>query len=346
LALYRLLDAEKSSLATYEFAAIITTLVLGTVAEWGLNLYLTRQVARDKRAIDETFGTALALRLGLAALVIPASALIVLIYNQLWSANLIDNRFDTLGLLVILVLAATALPGAVSGAVTAVFLATERPIIPAVVGLMTNIASALLKLAALVLGFGVLGVAGAALVATCGSALVFSALFFSYFGRPQLHLSRTMAQAMLRAGFPLMLNALLLAVFFRFDVTIIQAFRTAEELTAYTAAYKYVALTQILPPIVINAIFPLFARQAVENRPAAVGGAAGRRGNHDFSALTYDAVWRWRVCRYRRCCVAAVDLVFAAQLHQRCNAVRSDCAGSSQNDYASVWFSRAVQSWL
>ncbi len=270
LALYRLLDEQKLALATYEFAAIVVTLVLGTIAEWGLNIYLTSQVARDKRAIGETFGTALAIRLAFAALVIPATALIVLIYNQLGSANLIANGFDTQGLTVMLVLAATALPGAISGAVTAVFLATEQPIVPAVVGLMTNIVSALLKLAALLFGFGVLGVAGAALAATCASALMFAVLFFRYFGKPQIHVSPTMGLTMLRAGFPLMLNALLLAVFFRFDVTVIRAFRAPEEFTAYTAAYKYVSLTQILPPIVINAIFPLFARQAVADRPGLV----------------------------------------------------------------------------
>jgi O-antigen/teichoic acid export membrane protein len=270
LALYRLLDTQKGALATYEFAAIVVTLVLGTIAEWGLNLYLTSQVARDKRAIGETFGTALALRLGLAALVIPATLLIVLVYNQLSSARVINNRFDAEGLMVMLVLAATALPGAISGAVTAVFLATERPIVPAVVGLMTNIISAMLKLGALLLGFGVLGVAAAALTATCASSLAFAVLFVRYFGKPQFQISRTMGLAMLRAGFPLMLNALLLAVFFRFDITVIRAFRAAEEFTAYTAAYKYVSLTQILPPIVINAIFPLFARQAVDNRPGLV----------------------------------------------------------------------------
>lgn len=266
--LFNMLARSQSALASYEFAALMTTLVLATVAEWGLNIYLTREVARDPAAIRASFGTALAIRAGLALLVIPASLVIVLGYNSLAAADLVRNGIDRQGLWLMVLLGCTVLPSAFSGAVTALFLATERPIIPAVVGLLTNVLSALLKVAALVAGFGVIGVAWAALAATIGSTALFAALLVRFFGWPGLRFDRAQAWTMLRAGFPLMLNALLLAVFFRFDVTIIKAYRLDAEYNAYAAAYKYVGLTQILPPIVINAIFPLFARQAIGDRQA------------------------------------------------------------------------------
>ncbi len=265
LVLYRMIAP--TVIADFVFAAFVTTMLLGTIAEWGLNMYLTREVARETNAIERTFGTALLIRFVLAALVLPVSALIVLAYNGLQTAGLIEYGFDRQGLLLMLILASTVLPGAFSAAVSALFMATERPIVPAVVNLLTNIVSTLLKIGALVLGWGILGVGWAALVATVASAALFGVLLLRTWGWPRLRFDRELALTMARAGWPLMLNSLLLAVFFRFDVAIIKAAR-AVDLAAYDAAYKYITLTQILPPIVINAVFPMFARQAATDRVA------------------------------------------------------------------------------
>jgi O-antigen/teichoic acid export membrane protein len=264
--LFNVLAQQQAGLANYDFAALITTLLLATIAEWGLNIWLTREVARDPEAIRRTFGTTLVIRFAFAALVIPLSLLIVLGYNQLNAVGVIANGLDAQAALLMVLLGATVLPGALSAAVTALFLATERPIVPAVVGLLTNIVSALFKVAALVFGTGVIGVAWAALGATLLSALMFGVLLWRSFGWPGLRFDRDLAVRMLRAGFPLMLNALLLAVFFRFDIAIIRAYLGPIEQNAYATAYRYIGLTQILPPIVINAIFPMFARQAVNDR--------------------------------------------------------------------------------
>lgn len=268
MVLYLILADQPAAIKNYEFAALITTLLLATVAEWGLNIYLTREVARDPGAMERTFGTTLLLRFGLALLVIPASLLFVLGFNGLAAAEILRNGIDQQGLWLMVLLACTVLPGAFSAAVTALFLATERPIIPAVVGLLTNVFSALLKTAALLLGLGVIGVAWGAVLATVLTTAIFAWLLLRFFGWPGLRFDPRLARTLLRNGFPLMLNGLLLAVFFRFDQAIINGYLTAEDSIAYSAAYKYVGLTQILPPIVINAIFPLFARQAVGDRAA------------------------------------------------------------------------------
>ncbi len=263
LVLYRILP--ETEIGDFVFAAFVTTMLLATIAEWGLNMYLTREVAREADAIERTFGTALLMRFGLAALVIPVSLLIAQSYNGLQAAGLIEYGFDRQGVWLMLILASTVVPGAFSAAVSALFMATERPIVPSVVNLLTNILSALLKIGALVLGWGLLGVAWAALLATIVSMALFGVLLLRTWGWPRLRFDSALAVTMLRAGWPLMLNSLLLAVFFRFDVAIIKAVR-AQELAAYDAAYKYITLTQILPPIVINAVFPLFARQAATDR--------------------------------------------------------------------------------
>src|SRR3712207_3888152 len=71
---YRLLA--KDAAGEYELAALLVTLYLGTISEWGLGILLTRELARDRRAITSTFGTALLLRLGLAIMALPLALVI------------------------------------------------------------------------------------------------------------------------------------------------------------------------------------------------------------------------------------------------------------------------------
>jgi O-antigen/teichoic acid export membrane protein len=69
-----------------------------------------------------------------------------------------------------------------------------------------------------------------------------------------------------RSGFPLLLNSLLLTVFFRFDAVILRAVAGDAVLGLYDAAYKVIAMTQIIPPYVVGALFPLLAQRAAHQR--------------------------------------------------------------------------------
>jgi O-antigen/teichoic acid export membrane protein len=65
---------------------------------------------------------------------------------------------------------------------------------------------------------------------------------------------------------PLLLNSLLMTVFFRFDAIILRSVAGDTVLGLYDAAYKVVSLTQIIPPYVVGALFPLLAHRAVHDR--------------------------------------------------------------------------------
>jgi O-antigen/teichoic acid export membrane protein len=60
----------------------------------------------------------------------------------------------------------------------------------------------------------------------------------------------------------LLLNSLLLTVFFRFDAVILRSVAGDAVLGLYDAAYKVIAMTQIIPPYVVGALFPLLAQRA------------------------------------------------------------------------------------
>ncbi len=268
--LYRLVAPE--STGNYEFAALLVTLYLGTISEWGLGILLTREVARDREAIRTSFGTALLVRIALSVVSIPVAALIVASYDWLYAQGTIANAISTEGATLIWILVLTLVPSSVGSAVTSVYFATERPIIPALANLLNNVVSAGLRLGALLLGFGVVGVAWGALSATVINAAVFAWLLRRDFGWPGWNWDRSMARLLLAAAFPLMLNSLLVGVFFRFDTFIINAFQGTAAVAVYGAAYKIAPFALILPPIVVNALFPRFSRQAVDDRAGLLRG--------------------------------------------------------------------------
>jgi O-antigen/teichoic acid export membrane protein len=250
----------------YEFAALLVTLYLGTISEWGLGVLLTREVARDRAAIRQSFGTALLIRIGLSLLSIPIAGLIVATYDWLYAQGTIANTISSEGALLIGILVLTLAPSAVGSSVTSVYFATERPIVPAIANLLNNAISAALRLGALVLGWGVIGVAWGALVATVLNAGIFVWLLRRDFGWPGWSWDAGMARLLLSAAFPLMLNSLLVGVFFRFDTFIINAFQGSAAVAVYGAAYKIAPFALIIPPIVVNALFPRFSRQAMDDR--------------------------------------------------------------------------------
>ncbi len=262
--LYRFVAPE--TLGAYDFAAIVVTLYLMTLAEWGMNALTMRDIAVRRDEAEQIMRSVLRLRLRLALLALPLAALIVLAYAGLAALHIVEHGLSRETQMIIGLLSLTLFPSAFSGTVTALFQAFERHEVPAVLNLLTNIGSALLRVGALALGWGVVGVAGGAL----GGSLISGMLFFVALRRafPNLRLrgSHGALRPLLSEGWPLLVNSLLINVFFRFDTLIIQAFQGAAALATYNVAYKYVNLTQIIPPVVVNAIFPLLSRRAVNDR--------------------------------------------------------------------------------
>lgn len=263
--LYRFV--QQNAIGAYEFAGLLVVQYLGTFADWGLTVLTTRDVARDHTQAPLYFRTTLRLRVRFTLLSIPLAALVILSYNSFAAAGIIANGLDSRTITLIAVLVLTLLPTALSSAGTALFQATERLEVPAFINLLTNIGSAALRVGALALGFGIVGVAvGALLGAIIGAALFGWALHRLFDSALTLTGPTLPARSLLNEGWPLLLNSLLIGVFFRFDVFIINAFQGEATVAIYNTAYKYINLTQILPPIVVNAVFPLLSRRAASDR--------------------------------------------------------------------------------
>jgi O-antigen/teichoic acid export membrane protein len=266
---YRVLGAEANGVLGNYFLAGIILLYTSTISEWGLGTFLTREVARERNAYHEVnaiFHRTLALRLTISLALFVPVAVVVIVYVSLFHLTIE-------GAWAVAILTLSLLPGAFSGACTSILYAYERMSLPAVIGIGTSMLNVALGLGALLLGWGVIGLAGAALAATCVTSLVFLSIMRRNFPgldvRPSfssLRLDRSSALPLLKAGWPLMLNALLVGLFFRIDQFIVQPVLGGQGVEQYQAAYSFINFVLLITPAVTLALFPRMARHAVNDR--------------------------------------------------------------------------------
>ena len=268
LVLYDVLGA--TQIGPYDLAALFVVQFLGTCTDFGLGVLLTREVAKDRAAAPRLFGVTLALRLLLVGATIPLILLLIGGYAAIGASGF-GTALSPLGQTVIWILALTLIPSAFSNAVTALYNANERMEVPALLELFTAIVSNIARVAVLALGLGVLGLAWVAVVVTTLVALVYLGLQMRDFFAPRIRWDWPFMRLLLPTALPLMLNNLLTAIFFRFDIFIVRAFGAgnADTLVAqYNQAYKIIGIAMIVPPVITFAVFPTLARRGAGNRAA------------------------------------------------------------------------------
>jgi O-antigen/teichoic acid export membrane protein len=257
-----------SPFGQYLFASLVW-LYANTITDWGLGTWLTRELAAHRgdhtpEQARRLFAQTLGLRLALSLLaLLPLGAL------ALSAAGRATFQITDQGTGAILLLGLALIPGAFAGSVTALYNAYERMGPPAAVQVVSVITTTVLGIAALLLGLGAPGLAAAALISTCGQAPIFDRLMRRDFFAPALALDPAAARAVLTTTFPLMLNSLLVTIFFRFDQPIIQSYHP-DQVPVYEAAYKVINVTQIIAPSVVLALFPGMARAALSDRGALI----------------------------------------------------------------------------
>ncbi len=126
---------------------------------FGLNLFLTREVARNRDRARHIFINTSAMRIGLSLIGVPL-LLAFLAIRQ----TTVTPPIDPAALIAILLLYVGLLPGSLSTGLTAVYYAFERAEVPAAVATAASINKVVLGLLALLAGFGIIGLAGVSIV--------------------------------------------------------------------------------------------------------------------------------------------------------------------------------------
>ena len=231
------------------------------LTNFGLNTLLTREVSRDHSQANRYLVNTSILRLRLAGLSAPLVLLVILVWSGVFTLTP-----ETA--VVVVLLAIAQLPSSLSYGLTAVFYSYEKAEYPAAISVVTVLLKVALGVPALLLGWGIVGLAAISVIVNLFTLLILSRLSFRLFFRPHREGDPALRRAMLRESFPLMLNHLLATLFFKIDVPLLQWLQGSTVVGLYSAAYKWVDALNIIPAYSTIALFPVMSRQADEDKAA------------------------------------------------------------------------------
>lgn len=242
----------------YYFAIVVVGFV-EIFTNFGLNLLLVREVAKDRTQANRYLSNTALLRLILWGAALPLLGLFVL-FRQL-TQPLDGPTLVALGLLTL-----ALVPANISAALSSLFTAYEEMEVPAAITTVTTLLKVSLGTLALLLGYGFVGLAGVAVAVNVVTALIFLRLVTRRFFRPRLEFDPAFVGGMVGVAAPLMLNHLLQTVFFKIDVVVLDQYWPEAVVGWYSTAYKWIDALLIIPAYFTMAIFPLMSRRAQDDR--------------------------------------------------------------------------------
>jgi O-antigen/teichoic acid export membrane protein len=241
------------------YFAIVVVGFYEIFTNFGLNLLLTREVAKDRSQANRYLSNTALLRLILWGLALPI-LLIYLLARQLFSP------LDTDTILAVALFTLALVPGNLSAALSSLFTAYERMEVPAAIATVTTLLKVSLGALALLLGYGFVGLAAVSVVVNIVTAAIFLRLTATTFLRPRLEFDPAFNRQMVGLAYPLMLNHLLQTLFFKVDVVLLENLKGAVVVGWYSTAYKWIDALLVIPAYFTMAIFPLMSRYAASAR--------------------------------------------------------------------------------
>jgi O-antigen/teichoic acid export membrane protein len=242
---------------------------------FGLNLLVAREVARDPSRTGEYLTHTTTLRVILWLVSLPLMAGYVLFRSAT------GTPLGPETVLALALFAGALLPSNLASALSSVFQAHERMLTPASVAVGTTLLKVSLGALVLLAGLGYVGLAGVSVVVNWATFAVLAVLAAKAGYRAVPRVVWPVVWGMVAVALPLMLNHLLQSVFFKIDVLLLSQMKGDEVVGWYSAAYKWVDAFLIIPAYAVLALFPLMSRRA----------------DTDQSGLTraYEMARRWLV---------------------------------------------------
>ncbi|MHB8645633.1 MAG: flippase [Thermomicrobiales bacterium] len=257
-ALYMLRALGPMGSGQYQYA-ILVWLYLKTVTDFGLGVLATQQIAHAPERAGALLGQTTLLRLALLAISLPPLALFV-------GANAFWGGIGAVQVGAVALLAFSIVPTAYTDSATSVFNGRERFEIPAAVTILGSLVGLGLRAGALLIGWGPVGLAVAAVVANLLTLGPIILLIRRLGVRAEWSLPWGAARRLLRDGGPLLVNALLQSLFFTLDVFILQPLKGETAVGLYGVSIKVINTLLIISSTFTLVLFPQLARQAVRDR--------------------------------------------------------------------------------
>ena len=254
--------ADAGSFAT----AVATAGIFDILANFGLDLLLIREVAKERGRASSFLLNSTILRLG-AALVASLPMIVLVASTDLFSNPFSADEVWAIGLIML-----GMVFSGMSKGVTGLFYVYEKAEVPAAMTTATTILKVGFGVAALLLGYGFVGLAAVSILTnliTLAALALLAARSFTLGG--PWRVDWQLQGQMVRLGFPLMLIHLLQTVFISVDVYLLRLMLpNGEEVVGwYSSAYKWFNALQIVPSFFTLALFPIISREIERSIEAA-----------------------------------------------------------------------------
>jgi O-antigen/teichoic acid export membrane protein len=248
----------------YAWAANVY-LWLDTVANFGLEMYLMREAARDRSGARRIFVNSTVLRLLLFVSVIPVMSA----FLGGWHA--LASPLEAEVVWTVVLLYAGLLPFTLANNLTALFRAYEKHEFPAAVQTATTIVKVILGTLALVGGLGIVGLAGASILTNTATLLILAVLAYRLIWPDLIRegggLDWSLQRTMLVVSWPVMASTLLQILFPIVNVLLLKPLQGDAAVGWYDAGYKWLNMLVVIPTLFTYAVFPVMSRQAAQDRP-------------------------------------------------------------------------------
>lgn len=243
----------------YYFAIVIVGW-FEILMNFGLNTFLTREIARDKGHSTLYLAQTSRLRMLLAAGIAPLLIAMMLLWRQF-------GDLPAEAQIAIALLAISQIPSSLATGLTGLFFAYEKAEVPASLTIISALLKAGIGAALLLLGLGVAGLGITSIIVntiTLLILLVAANRLLRHQPEPEGEPRHTSNRAVMRESFPLMMNHLLATLFFKVDVPMLQAMQGPAVVGYYSTAYKFIDAFNIIPAFFTQSLFPAMSRMALQ----------------------------------------------------------------------------------
>jgi len=236
---------------------LATTVMFFTMLadDLGLNMWVTREIARERERAQRYF----AYTVGLKAALIPLSLLFVAIYLQI-------GGYDAETVRTVWIFTLYAMLCSFRDLAIALFRAFEQMEWESLALSIEKVLTTAAGVVVLLLGGGLTGLAWAFVAAAAASLLFCLRPLFGKFVRPDLAFSLREFLPMLRGAVVFGISVFLTTVYSHIDMLMLSWLKGPEYWGFFAAAHKLIDLTNFIPTVLMIATFPALSR--ISRRPA------------------------------------------------------------------------------
>lgn len=246
------------SLGVEEFGLLIVSLayfsIISSIADFGFNRYLIREVAKEKGNISEILSNIVLLRLTLTSVVFGIFAFTLYLFDS-----------DKFRVLLILMAVLAILPQSVALTFDGIFVALKKLQFSAIALIISSLFNAILGFYLISQRVGAMGAVDSLIISQLIYVLVLLMFLFNNKILPISFVTLPIIKKALIGSLPYGLLAVLGLLYFRIDAILLSYLKGNFETGIYGASYKFLEAIIFIPSSFAAALFPSLTKLHDEN---------------------------------------------------------------------------------